>query len=267
MSDYLTWLVERSLGSAPQIEPLIAPLHAPLDELLDEPIESIAEASRPAKPAMQFADDDPVPGEATRRGNVEEVKEGAAADEPARMEKEPHRRSTKPLELRTDSPIEARPDFLHREKPLPQAPSHQSSSAPASPEPARASVPLAPSVPSREERPRLVAQSAIKKRLAAADESRGSPPPPGEIARLPAGPTGIVVHPRIDPLRQTPASSSLSAERPSSKEPPAIHVTIGRVEVRAVTSAPTPPKRAPASPATLRISLEEYLQQRNGGRR
>jgi hypothetical protein len=41
-------------------------------------------------------------------------------------------------------------------------------------------------------------------------------------------------------------------------------VNIGRIEVRAVTPPPAPPQRDP-SPAKL--SLDDYLRQRSGGRR
>jgi hypothetical protein len=48
-------------------------------------------------------------------------------------------------------------------------------------------------------------------------------------------------------------------------EPPAVHVTIGRVEVRTVPPA-SPPPPAPSAP-TPRLSLDEYLRQHNGRRR
>jgi hypothetical protein len=60
------------------------------------------------------------------------------------------------------------------------------------------------------------------------------------------------------------APSSEPREQLAANQPPAIHVTIGRVEVRAVM-APGPPPKA-ATPPGPKISLEEYLKQRNGGR-
>lgn len=45
---------------------------------------------------------------------------------------------------------------------------------------------------------------------------------------------------------------------------PAIHVTIGRIEVRA--TPPTPAKVEKRQPQTPAVSLDEYLRQRNGGR-
>ncbi len=51
---------------------------------------------------------------------------------------------------------------------------------------------------------------------------------------------------------------------PQALTPPTIHVTIGRIEVRA-TPPPSPIKRA--APAATTISLEEYLRSRSGDRR
>jgi hypothetical protein len=50
--------------------------------------------------------------------------------------------------------------------------------------------------------------------------------------------------------------------------PPAVHVTIGRIEVRATPAAPpaTPRPQAQA-PVPAPMSLEEHLRQRTGGRR
>jgi hypothetical protein len=55
-------------------------------------------------------------------------------------------------------------------------------------------------------------------------------------------------------------------KRAAAPDPPAptIRVTIGRVEVRAVTPTPAP-SRKPARPAP-RMSLDEYLRAQNGGR-
>jgi hypothetical protein len=51
---------------------------------------------------------------------------------------------------------------------------------------------------------------------------------------------------------------------PSAPSAPTIHVTIGRVEVRAVQSQPVAAARQPR-PAGPRLSLDEYLRQRAGG--
>jgi hypothetical protein len=60
------------------------------------------------------------------------------------------------------------------------------------------------------------------------------------------------------------ATPAVSLLQPSLKEAPAIHVTIGRVEVRAVTPPVAAPKPAPKS--APKLSLEDYLKRRNGER-
>jgi hypothetical protein len=58
-------------------------------------------------------------------------------------------------------------------------------------------------------------------------------------------------------------------QNPASAPAPAIHVSIGRVEVRAVAAPPTPARNrpAPAASASPGVSLDEYLRRRDGGRR
>jgi hypothetical protein len=55
--------------------------------------------------------------------------------------------------------------------------------------------------------------------------------------------------------------------RAESTEPPTVHFTIGRVEVRAIP--PAAPRPAPTPPPrwTPALSLDEYLKQRNEGQR
>ena len=67
-------------------------------------------------------------------------------------------------------------------------------------------------------------------------------------------------HPAVQPRRQN--SFSPNEHRPAS---PVINVTIGRVEVRAIQSAAPKPK--PAKPAPPKLSLDDYLQKRDGGAR
>jgi len=55
------------------------------------------------------------------------------------------------------------------------------------------------------------------------------------------------------------------AEQRSSTSAPIIRVTIGRVEVRALH--PPAPAPKPAKPAPPKLSLEDYLQQREKGSR
>ncbi|MEH2241033.1 hypothetical protein [Nostoc sp.] len=64
------------------------------------------------------------------------------------------------------------------------------------------------------------------------------------------------------------AASSKKDQRRSSAEyktPPAIQVTIGRLEIRSATPAPPPPRPKPR-PAPSVMSLNEYLRRRAGGK-
>jgi hypothetical protein len=59
---------------------------------------------------------------------------------------------------------------------------------------------------------------------------------------------------------------SKASREPGRETPPAIKITIGRVEVRAVMPEAPQPKPSP-TPRTVPLSLEEYLRQRSGGQR
>jgi hypothetical protein len=217
MSDYLTRLIERSLGIAPQIEPLIPPIHAPSSLTLSETLET----------SSAF--------ESSLAARIETSKE----DTPRRVAAD-----TKPLEpafsraesqaSRTSSPLpETQPAFPieenHRPHPIESpiiAVSRQSTSA------------LRPE---------------------AVDITAASPNPP-----LSKEKTQIVVQPEIISRLKPAESPFVPALQTSSKQPPAIHVSIGRVEVRAIMPPVAAPKSTP--PSASKLSLEEYLKQRNGDR-
>ena len=68
-------------------------------------------------------------------------------------------------------------------------------------------------------------------------------------------------------------AAPLSSAAPSPAEPagtqesaPTIKITIGRVDVRAITPAQPTPRRAPATRGPA-LSLDDYLKQRSGGQR
>lgn len=85
---------------------------------------------------------------------------------------------------------------------------------------------------------------------------RSAPPEP-----LPAAPLGLAVGPL------SAANPDRVADRKDAQIPPepTIQVTIGRIEVRAAPVSPVPSKKQGlAAPMT---SLDDYLRQRNGGRR
>jgi hypothetical protein len=79
------------------------------------------------------------------------------------------------------------------------------------------------------------------------------PPRPGTLT--PPSPLSV---PLVLPERPRPAGVPAAMPAPAPK--PTVHVTIGRVEIRAVTAAAPPARRSPAARST---SLDEYLAQRN----
>jgi hypothetical protein len=68
---------------------------------------------------------------------------------------------------------------------------------------------------------------------------------------------------RTQPRRRAARATSVPEARGS--EPPPVHVTIDRIEVRAVAPSPPRPSAKPRGPVPL--SLDEYLEQRRSGRR
>jgi hypothetical protein len=116
--------------------------------------------------------------------------------------------------------------------------------------------------------------------MAAASPTGSSPtvdPPPAPASRRPpveADSSSRVVstpsprsrRPVLEPVpdrRPAPPAAPAAAverERPAPREQPTIHVSIGRVDVRAVV-APAVPSARPA-PAVPRLSLEDYLRGR-----
>lgn len=104
---------------------------------------------------------------------------------------------------------------------------------------------------------------------------------PGNTVRYPAGQTGppgrmkpsdafpepnaesiVRDAPRERMLVDWPEAES-SMRMPASRPPPIVRVTIGRIEVRAVTAPTTvAPREAPSKPSR-NLSLDDYLRQRN----
>jgi hypothetical protein len=119
------------------------------------------------------------------------------------------------------------------------------------------------------ERPALVEpQPAAKASQPAPAPQIVAQPPAAQAARdpqpAPARAPLIMPQPSITVIQARPALPAASQPTAAPSEP-IIHVTIGRIEVRA-TPAPAPAAR-PKSAPTSATSLDEYLRQRNGGRR
>ena len=100
----------------------------------------------------------------------------------------------------------------------------------------------------------------------ASRQPRGEPHPPGE--RLPVGEPQSP--PRLGTLAAPPQLGFFAAPRPPAPVPPpepTVHVTIGRVEIRAVTAPAPSARREQREQAARTMSLDEYLAERNQRRR
>ena len=73
---------------------------------------------------------------------------------------------------------------------------------------------------------------------------------------------GSGVQPSIAPLLET-GLEHLLLNRPNSQPAPTVHVTIGRIEVRAVQSSQSPAK--PRATTTPVMNLDDYLMRRGQG--
>lgn len=124
--------------------------------------------------------------------------------------------------------------------------------APASPvEPVRPARSVLPEPP-----PPRPNRESTAPRAERAETAPAAPKIAAEVSRHPATPT----------RRETRREAYASLRAAAAPEPPAVHVTIGRIEVRAVAPpVPTPARRTPRHPAPL--ALDEYLEQRRSGRR
>ncbi|QLE44371.1 hypothetical protein FD723_30735 [Nostoc sp. C052] len=87
-----------------------------------------------------------------------------------------------------------------------------------------------------------------------------------QVIESPQPSTSVVIYPQIA-QSQVIQPSMGSIEKPQALTDPAtptIHVTIGRVDVRAMTPPSAP--RSPAKPPQPQLSLDAYLRSRQGGR-
>jgi hypothetical protein len=124
-------------------------------------------------------------------------------------------------------------------------------------------TPRPPSVPATPMRPQIM--RAIEREPPNLPRSLGTgkaraPSVPGPAKPVPSPQPAAAAHaqPR---MTHSPRPAPGEHQRPSA--PPAVQVTIVRLEIRAVSPAAGPPRRTRA--ATPKLSLEAYLLSRNGG--
>jgi len=233
MSDYLTRLIERSLGLAPQIEPLIAPIHAPSGQMLNETVETSAPFESTPLAKIEISEHDASPGVAGIQPRQASTPTAVSPPTFPRAENEPRASSSRLPVPRPKLPTETN-DSPH----------------------STTSTPITVSRPTFQ-----ASRSKTLEKLSGSSKSRALSPTSPAASN---GRSQIVVKPEIVRRMKPAPTPAISLLQPSPKEPPAIHVTIGRVEVRAVAPSVAAPKPAPQY--APKLSLEDYLKRRNGER-
>jgi len=273
MSDFLSRVLARSQGQAPVLQRRRASLFEPQPAVAQ--VE--APASRPTSP--QPAPSAPLsrePAAVMERAPIQPFPVAVRA--PAELDATPVSRSESPVRSREQprEPAEERGTVLVEvglgppvAAPVarPMAPSFEASVAPPVVTPG---APLArPSAPAPAVTPPVRRRAGVPRPGSETIPRAGSEavaPAPIEAPALVEAPRPTVVTPLPRPtlssargLTRRPAAPVMTSAPPA----PAIQVTIGRIEVRAVQSPSAPARRQ--GPAGPRLSLEEYLKSRAGG--
>ncbi|MGH9866941.1 MAG: hypothetical protein ACREAA_02085 [Candidatus Polarisedimenticolia bacterium] len=280
MSDYLAHLAARALNVAPLVRPRQASLFEPVQAAgswiagSDSAPESDARRPESTPPAPDAIAVEP------RTGALLAAPPTAAPSAP--LLPTPQRHTTAEASLvptpRRHHEASAQADPLAIQAPLVTAawlPSHEHSGSRRGNHEEEAPVrsDRDPVPPPRQEEQAENARDELRawsrrteERLSRLEGGRPQPraPIPGR-AKGESRPGTTVLHPHVTtPSRpQTRIADESAADSPQPH--PAIQVTIGRVEVRAVAPAPPPSRRKPPAPRPG-VTLEEYLRQRGGGR-
>ncbi len=302
MADFITRLAERALGVAPVVQPVMPSMFAPepishspgLERDseattspgdLDRPRTPLAQETPPApdaptgRPAAMAQQEDQsgvalssaMPG--SPRGTPESrpgpshLSESGSSERGAMTGKEDQRGSSQTTARHPQTSPETRPETLHRAEPGPTRHRALSTSQRVLPE----NSPLG--LPSAEDESGEAVFRPLRTLLDGGQGETLPPvPSPGAQASLDASedtPPPIaprMVRPQLDGyLERGPQEPRVAAPESSA---PAIRVTIGRIEVRAITPPPMPPaqRTTPARPGP-ELSLDDYLKQHNGGHR
>ena len=295
MSDYLTRLIERSVGLPPQIEPRIAPIHAPSTQMLSEPVETSAAFESGPGARIETSLQDTPPGVAVNTGGAKPAVSRAENPPPRSSTPLSQSRAEFPVEKKDDrpDPIESRPKARSRQTPSasrPEAVNITGAQPPAPPPLSRATRTVskeknqivvqpevvnhvnpatAPAVSSSQPSPKEPPAIHVSRPAPPASHLETSPPTPSpNLVRTKTvlkDKNQIVIQADLSSPFKPSATPAVLLLQPSPKEPPAIHVRIGRIELRAIMPAaqvkPPPERSAP------KMSLDDYLRSRNGGHR
>lgn len=280
MADFLTRLAARTLGTAPTARPILAPLFALPDDIpwtetpTTPPVERVL-GSEPL-PAGTPARSRPMEQAPLTRTVTEQAgHEPASETDPSislRKPAHPGRRDQAPAPEKSIEVTSAR---------LSQQDHTTTTEMPTArrAQPKLTEVEITQTRHEPESGAVRVDQQTIVEPAGARVQARGrtdvpSPPPLEDFPEFRTAPARHRTSQDPNELPAPPHSFKVQAPRrgqPSTDEaevreqtPPVIRVSIGRIEVRAV-SAPSPP--AQSTPPPPRLSLDEYLRGLNGGRR
>jgi hypothetical protein len=290
MSDFLTRLAERQLGQSPSLRPNVPATFAPvasqhgLPELDARGAEWEVSGARPAPSPPEVANPWPRPRPArpSRPPAWAAPRDGAPDPEAVTAFPSEARRTPPPRPHASDEPARSEPVLAPRERASerPAALPRPSAVAAPSPAPHRSLPPPTPP-------PSAPAPTTELMRERTARESSTVRPTPLEPALSDVPRRALATLPRLveasserapaDPiaapqrLGSVPAPLSLRvATRETTRVEGAgsertIHVSIGRIRVTAAAAPPRPPR--PAGPPKPRLTLADYLSQRQRGER
>jgi hypothetical protein len=216
------------------------------------PVTPVPAGTAPARPPDQSASSSaplrrPVPTPVSGRPSAEGVPGRTGRDRPTRS----------PAATRDESPVVPTPGAAERQSRPRLEPAIELTLN------ERVNSPAVPSSPGTESTPS--SGTAGRESRTALEPANPRPEPTPVETPRPATPATVVVQPHVTPApRAEPAGPALAGRAATPKPAPTIQVTIGRIEVRAVPPPAPPPKQRSAPPV---MSLDDYLRQRDGGRR
>lgn len=288
MTDFLSRLVDRALGQAPVLErrrpslfdpqPQTGGLNSLIQGRSEEPVEeSLLEPAKvPILPAAHSLDRRGPPASRARKPRGGHLESSVGPAEPG-LEDIAHPHATGEMnQPRPASPLMPSKEFREEKAERVAAPVN-----PIERQPRRLEV-----IETIVEKKASISQAATRNAPRAETPDRTRPPiqtlsPPAQPAELSRTRKNRIheleknleaIHdhkPRplsskpIEPVMKPAIPKAMPGPPAPAPITPEIRVTIGRLEIRAVTPAPT--RAARARPAPPRLSLEAYLRSRSGG--
>jgi hypothetical protein len=286
MSDFLSHLVDRALALPPLVRPRLQSIYEPalssvgsnpLEEHFEVPAESSRVTQSAPEPALQ-----PRAGKAGSRESGEGMDHElapirktnptppTAAEQPVHSERVPPSPSPLPdereptLKIKKAEPQTPEHSIAHRPERQPDPPGDEQAGRSATPRERKKEIPA-------DRSPETGLETPPPGRQRKSTGPQTFPPESTPFQNKPAKqPTVVTVQPahrfREDRLQPTLAPAAAPREAAPPAAVPSVHVTIGRVEIRAVMPPAPEPRPAPA-PSGSRLSLDEYLKRVNGGSR